>query len=60
LGAVEQRIPVGRAERAGDREGERKMQAQIGVLTRKRKRKNDGEKERERGESEGKRRAEWT
>jgi hypothetical protein len=34
---MEWRIPVGRAERAGDREGKREIQVQTRTLTRERK-----------------------
>jgi hypothetical protein len=45
LGVVEWRTPVGRAERAGDREGKREMQVQTEG---KRERENDGEREKNR------------
>jgi hypothetical protein len=64
LGIVEWRIPVGRAERTGDREGERETQVQTGTLTREgnkrtmeRERKT-GEWRREPEKREGKRKAE--
>ena len=66
LGVVEWSIPVGRAERAGDREGKREMQVQTRTLTRERKKRTadrerkTGERRREPGKREGKRRAEGT
>ena len=49
LGVVEWRTPVGRAERAGDREGESEMQT--GILTRERKKRAiEGEKKNRRAE----------
>jgi hypothetical protein len=51
---VEWVIPVGRAERAGDREGESEMQT--GILTRERKKRAiEGEKKR-RGRERGRQR----
>jgi hypothetical protein len=66
LGVVEWRIPVGRAERAGDREGKREMQVQKRRLTRERKKRTTegeretGERRREPEKREGKRKAEGT
>ena len=66
LGVVEWRTPVGRAERAGDREGKREMQVQTRMLTRERKKRTTererktGERRREPEKREGKRKAEGT
>jgi hypothetical protein len=66
LGVVEWRNPVGRAERAGDREGKREMQAQTRTLTRERKKRTTErekiprERRREPEKREGKRKAEGT
>ena len=66
LGVVEWSIPVGRAERAGDREGKREMQVQTRIWTRERKKrttereKKTGERRREPEKREGKRKAEGT
>jgi hypothetical protein len=49
LGIVEWGIAVGRAERTGDREGEREMQVQTGTLAREEKTKTM-ERERKTGE----------
>ena len=48
-GVVEWRTPIGRAERAGNREGKREMQVQMRTLTRERK-KRTTERERKTGE----------
>ena len=64
LGVVEWRTPVGRAERADDREGKREMQVETRILTRERKKRTadrerkTGERMREPGKREGKRKAE--
>ena len=42
MGVVEWGIPVGRAERTGDREGKREMQVQTRTLTRERKKRTTG------------------
>ena len=42
MGVVEWRIPVGRAERTGDREGKREIQVQTRPLTRERKKRTTG------------------
>jgi hypothetical protein len=66
LGVVEWRTPVGRAERAGDREGKREMQVQTRTLERERKKRTTegerktGERRREPGKREGKTKAEGT
>ena len=66
LGVVEWRTPVGRAERAGDREGKREMQVQTRMLTRERKKrttereKMPRERRREPEKGEEKRKAEGT
>jgi hypothetical protein len=65
LSAVEWRIPVGRAERAGDRKGKREMQVQTRMLTREGKkrtteREKTGERMREPKKREEKRKAEET
>ena len=64
---MEWRIPVGRAERAGDREGKREMQeVQTQILTREREKRTTErekiprERRREPEKREGKRKAEGT